>query len=124
MQNAINIAWHILQKDTKYGRLFGEKPQFIYRKRKSIGNYLLHSDTAFKKNMDAMSRYTDKKGMYPCHNCVNCTSIIKGPNVRHPIKGFEIPLRGYHTCNSQGIVYLLKGPCRKEYVGQTSRAIR
>lgn len=43
-----SMAWHILLKDAKYGRLFvkNKKTQFIYRKGKNIGNHLVHSDIA------------------------------------------------------------------------------
>lgn len=33
-------------------------------------------------------------------------------------------MKGQYTCNSNAVVYVLKCPCGKYYVGQTSRAIK
>lgn len=67
---------------------------------------------------------TTKQGMFACMSCQNCTSIIKGKVVQHPMKGHNIKIRGYHTCNSHNVVYCLKCPCGKAYVGQTTRQIK
>lgn len=42
IRSLIKKSWHILQSDTKYGCLFREPPRFVYRKGKTIGNYLIH----------------------------------------------------------------------------------
>lgn len=56
--------------------------------------------------------------------CTHCSAIIKGPEINHPNKGYPIMTRGYYTCNSEGVIYLLKCHCGKGYVGQTSRSIK
>ncbi|OCT97610.1 hypothetical protein XELAEV_18009840mg [Xenopus laevis] len=63
-------------------------------------------------------------GTFPCLGCVCCSSIIKGVVVQHPTKGNRIPLRHYATCNTQWVVYMLKCPCGKVYVGQSSREVK
>lgn len=111
IKNAIHKAWYILQKDTKYGKLFIQQPRFIYRKGKSIGNHLVRLDIAPKKIGDLRSQYTDKRGTHPCLNFQKCTSIINGATITDPMKGHEIPDKGFHTCNSHNVVYRLKCPC-------------
>lgn len=44
IRKSIGRAWHVLQKDPKYGKLYRDPPKFIYRKGKSIGNSLIRSD--------------------------------------------------------------------------------
>lgn len=56
--------------------------------------------------------------------CTHCSAIIKSPETNHPNKGYPIMTRGYYTCNSEGVIYLLKCPWGKGYVGQTSRSIK
>ncbi|OCT88361.1 hypothetical protein XELAEV_18016991mg, partial [Xenopus laevis] len=52
--------------------------------------------------------------------CVCCSSIIKGETVRvTPIK-----IKHYATCDTENVIYLLKCPCGKGNVGQTSRSIK
>lgn len=69
-------------------------------------------------------RVTTKKGTYPCLGCANCSSIIKRESIHHPTQGYNIPVRGYHTCKRDCVIYLLKCPCGKAYVGQTSHPIK
>lgn len=37
---------------------------------------------------------------------------------------YNVPLRGYYTCKIEVVIYLLKCPCSKSYVGQTNRMIK
>ncbi|OCT88337.1 hypothetical protein XELAEV_18016972mg [Xenopus laevis] len=54
-------------------------------------------------------------------NCVCCASIIKGDSIDHPTQGTKIKLHDYATCDSKGVIYMLKCPCGLVYVGQTAR---
>lgn len=103
---------------------FGKFQRFIYWKVKSIGDHLVRSDIAPKnKVVDLRTQYTAKRGRHPCHNCQNCASM-KGTTNCHPMKGFEIPIKNNFTCSSNNVVYMLKYPCGKAYIGQTSRSIK
>ncbi|OCT82773.1 hypothetical protein XELAEV_18025307mg [Xenopus laevis] len=44
--------------------------------------------------------------------------------VRHPVQGTPIKIKQYATCETENVIYLLKCPCGKGYVGQTSRSIK
>ncbi|OCT82696.1 hypothetical protein XELAEV_18025226mg [Xenopus laevis] len=52
------------------------------------------------------------------------SSIIKGDSITHPLKGYKIPIKAYYTCNTDFVIYALKCPCGKMYIGQTSRQIK
>ncbi|XP_041428582.1 uncharacterized protein LOC121396973 [Xenopus laevis] len=65
-----------------------------------------------------------KKGTFPCLNCVCCASIIKGSSINHPTKGNKLNLNDYATCESKGVIYMLKCPCGLVYVGQTIRNVK
>lgn len=67
---------------------------------------------------------TQKKDTYPCLSCQNCSSIIKGPYIMHPTKGNSISIKGLCTCDTQNVIYSLKCPCGKTYIGQTTRPIK
>ncbi|OCT64703.1 hypothetical protein XELAEV_18045800mg [Xenopus laevis] len=38
--------------------------------------------------------------------------------------GYEIDLKNVSTCTTMGVIYMLKCPCGKAYVGKTKRRIR
>lgn len=104
IKKSIKKAWPLLQCDSKYNKLFKNPPKFIYRKGKTIANQLVKSDISQKKIPLLLS--TQQKGTFPCGGCQNCSSIIKGPNIYHPARGYAIPARGFFTCNSIGVIYL------------------
>lgn len=49
VHKSISKAWHVLQKDAKYGSLFSRPPKFVYRNGKCIENYLVKSDNKERK---------------------------------------------------------------------------
>lgn len=91
---SIKKHWYLLQNNSKFGKLFREKPLFVYKKGKTIGNYLVRSDIAPKKiQQQKIMQYTEKKGTFSCNNCQNCNSIIRGAYLNHPSKGHKIPIK-------------------------------
>lgn len=106
----------MLQNDKKIGKLFKDAPKFIYRKGKTIGDYLVRA--AVKKKPTPNVVRTTKQGTFACLSCQNCTAIVKGPTVKHPMKGFDIKIKGYHTCNSHNVIYCLKCPWANHQTNQ------
>lgn len=72
---------------------------------KSVGDHLIRTDIQ-KRKTNYIEQLTKKRGTFACLACQNCTSIIKGDTVHHPIKGHPIKMRGYHTCNATIVIYL------------------
>lgn len=106
------LAWYVvvlrkLWKDPKYGKLFKNRPKFVYRRGWSNGSELVRWHREKKRNIMSSTR---KKGTYPCLNCGHCTLIIKGNNIHHPKKGYNIPVCRYFTCDSSNMIYMLKMP--------------
>lgn len=122
VRESIRKAWHLLQKNVKYGKLFSQPPKFVYRKSKCLANCLVKSDIK-EKTRNVLST-TNQKGTFPCMGCLSCSSIIKGPVIHHPTRGVAIPACGYFTCNSGNVMYMLKCPCGRAYVGITSRMVQ
>lgn len=112
-----------MKSDPKYGKLFIERPKFLYRKGKCLANNLVRADIQ-KNKLKSLLATTSQKDTYPCLNCANCSSIVKGANIHQPSKGTSYPVQGYYTCNSKAVIYLLKCPCGIGYVEQTSRQIK
>ncbi|OCT78300.1 hypothetical protein XELAEV_18029407mg, partial [Xenopus laevis] len=78
-------------------------------------------------HMEPTSKEADIAGVTNsrrCGECAHCNGILKGDIIAHPSKGFPIKLNGHFTCNSTGVIYMIKCPCGLTYVGQTSRSIK
>ncbi|CAJ0920486.1 unnamed protein product, partial [Ranitomeya imitator] len=56
--------------------------------------------------------------------CAQCANVLKGPKISHPQTDSDIPIQGFFTCNSKEVVYAIKCPCGKIYVGETTQAIK
>ncbi|OCT86642.1 hypothetical protein XELAEV_18020326mg [Xenopus laevis] len=63
-------------------------------------------------------------GTFPCLSCGCCNSIIKGDSFNHSSKGYNIKLHDFATCTTTWVIYMLKCPCGKAYVGKTKHDIR
>ncbi|OCT97511.1 hypothetical protein XELAEV_18009739mg [Xenopus laevis] len=93
-------------------------------KGKTIKDKLCKAELESKTRMQTIFQSTPQFSTFPCFNCVCCSSIIKGQYVSHPTKGYKIKMKHYATCTTSSVVYLLKCPCRKIYVGPTSRSVK
>ncbi|OCT97387.1 hypothetical protein XELAEV_18009609mg [Xenopus laevis] len=67
---------------------------------------------------------TRNTGMYQCINCVQCKHVSRGKSFVHPDTGETFQIRGYHTCLSQFVVYVIVCPCGKLYVGETVQKVK
>ncbi|OCT79202.1 hypothetical protein XELAEV_18030299mg, partial [Xenopus laevis] len=63
-------------------------------------------------------------GMSPCYNCNQCPFVYKGKDFIHPETGYIAHLRGFYTCVSKYVVYVLVCPCALVYVGETRQMIK
>ncbi|XP_041424973.1 uncharacterized protein LOC121395471 [Xenopus laevis] len=120
VEKIVKQYWPILQTDTISGLAFKKPPRFAYKKGKSISDTLCSIEKMDSKYNPMVSK---KVGTFPCLGCNCCSSIIKGPNIHHPISGQEIKLNTFATCKTAYVIYVLKCPCGLVYVGKTIRPV-
>ncbi|XP_041435406.1 uncharacterized protein LOC121399279 [Xenopus laevis] len=121
VEKIVKQYWPLLQTDAIFGKVFSNPPRFSYKKGKSIRDTLCAISRV--DNSNTVFKGTPKVGTYPCMNCNCCNSIIKGPCINHPITGEVIKLKSYATCKTSHVIYALKCPCGKMYVGKTIRSV-
>lgn len=107
--------WPMMSMEVDFKGLFALQPRFAYMRSRNFKQIL---------NSPPPKMNQQHKGTVPCLNCGNCNSVIKGNTIKHPSKGTPMKLRVTATCNSQNLIYMLKCPCGKVYVGKTERKIR
>ncbi|OCU00148.1 hypothetical protein XELAEV_18005934mg, partial [Xenopus laevis] len=103
---------------------FGRPPLISYRKGRTLGSQLVHSD-AKEIPMLAQSYIGARlQWMFLCLSCTQCCCVHKGVIFEHPTTGRKYPIKGYYTCSSKFAVYVLISPCGLLYVGETTLQIK
>ncbi|CAJ0968550.1 unnamed protein product [Ranitomeya imitator] len=123
--NKIRKHWHILRDS------FPEIPEFqvpfmpCFRRPNNLRNKVVRADIGSRLIMPKQTfLQTQKKGTFPCLQCAQCANVLKGPKISHQQTGADIPIRGFFTCNSKQVIYAIKCPCGKIYVGETMQTIK
>ncbi|XP_078513690.1 uncharacterized protein LOC144772893 [Lissotriton helveticus] len=112
----IQKHWRILQIEPDFNNIFIDEPIFAFSRAKNLGEII--------KNVTSMKPNARYKGTILCKNCSNCNNIMEGNTIAHPMKGNRIKLQVNGTCDTKNIVYMMKCPCGKAYVGQTERKLK
>ncbi|CAJ0954363.1 unnamed protein product [Ranitomeya imitator] len=123
--NKIRKHWHILRDS------FPEVPEFqipfmpCFRHPNNLRNKVVRADIGSRLTMPKqLFLRTQKKGTFPCLQCAQCANVLKGPKISHPQTGADIPIQVFFTCNSKQVIYAIKCPCGKVYVGETMQTIK
>ncbi|XP_041446981.1 uncharacterized protein LOC121403153 [Xenopus laevis] len=124
IEKVIKRFWPILQQDKILKHHCSNPPLFSYKRGQTLRDKLCPSELRKDPNPTSWLLRSWKKGTFPCMGCVCCSSVTKGDTVYHPITGKKYKLYSYATCDTAGVVYLLKCPCGMVYVGQTSRQVK
>ncbi|CAJ0930958.1 unnamed protein product [Ranitomeya imitator] len=125
VQASIHRHWNILSKS--YPRVPEFQQPFLscYRRPTNIKDKLARADVGSDVRVPRQTFLrTQKQGTFPCLNCLQCNNVQKGDKVFHPHTGKGIPIRGFFTCDSSYVIYIIKCPCGLAYVGETTQAIR
>ncbi|CAJ0962968.1 unnamed protein product [Ranitomeya imitator] len=125
LHSKIRRHWHILQES------FPNVPEFqvpllsCFRRPSNLKNSIVRADVGSRSKVPRQTfLQTSQKGTFPCLQCAQCANVLKGPKISHPQTGSDIPIQGFFTCNSKEVVYAIKCPCGKMYVGETTQAIK
>ncbi|XP_069466482.1 uncharacterized protein [Ambystoma mexicanum] len=114
--------WTILHNDPSLLKLFPKAPMMAFKRGHNLKDKLVRAERPPKDKQLVLS--TIKKGTFPCLNCTNCNNVIKGETISHPQTGKKFKIRDFSTCLSAGVIYSLKCPCGKLYIGQTTRPVK
>ncbi|CAJ0944555.1 unnamed protein product [Ranitomeya imitator] len=125
VQSTIRRHWNILSKS--YPTVPEFKVPFLpcFKRARNLKDRLVKADIGSGLVVPKQTfLQTQKRGTFPCLNCLQCSNVQKGSSVFHPQTGKAIPIKGFYTCESTFVVYLIKCPCGLAYVGETTQAVR
>ncbi|XP_069508614.1 uncharacterized protein [Ambystoma mexicanum] len=122
IKKIISSHWHLLQLNMPDLA----KPIYAFKKGKNIKNWVSKADRISIQDSQPTITATwgmpPIKGHYPCGNCSNCSSTTATTTVEIHNRNWE--LRQHSTCLSTNVIYVIICPCKKAYIGKTSRAVK
>lgn len=127
MENIVKKHWPLLLQDEHLLPTLPNRPQFAYRKAPNIKSKVATSKlkaTPLPLGYH-IPTFLAISGMYQCRKplCKTCSFVVHGQKDFH-IKGKTYPIKGFHTCSSDHVIYCLTCPCGLFYVGRTIRPLR
>ena len=109
--------WHILSSDKTLNDRFQLPPRFTHKRATSLRDRFVKADTYSRPDPVIT-------GNFPCRSCTSCSHMVKTNNFHDSHTGKNYKIKSLITCNSSNLIYLLFCPCKKYYVGQTSRKLK
>ncbi|XP_077139819.1 uncharacterized protein LOC143804976 [Ranitomeya variabilis] len=125
VQSTIRRHWSILTKSYPGIPEFGAPFMPCYKRARNLRDRLVKADIGSNIRVPKqLFLQTQKQGTFPCLSCQQCSNVQRGPSVSHPQTGKAIPIKGFFTCESTHVIYIIKCPCGLAYVGETTQPIR
>ncbi|CAJ0968038.1 unnamed protein product [Ranitomeya imitator] len=125
VERVINKHWPLLKKAYPNIPSFSTPPLMCNKRAPNIKDKLVRADIGSLRPTTTQTLLTPHRlGTFPCLNCASCSNIIKSDSMRHPRTGKTYRIRGYYTCNSNFVVYVIKCPCGLLYVGEATQHIK
>lgn len=115
--------WHILQNDPNLLGTFKEPPMITYRRGRNIKDRLVracHDPITPDKTLITHNLH----GNFKCGACINCQYTKNVKSFKDPIGDKTIAIKGFITCRTKNVIYMIHCPCNKIYIGETSRPLK
>ncbi len=105
-----------MTSDPAAAQHFKDPPLFVYRRGPNLRNKVVQANIKVNSKQTLLAPLKD--GNYPCGHCAQCHNTWRTPVFRHPRSGKSFPVKGFITCSTENIIYLLRCPCDKIYIGK------
>lgn len=109
-----------MRSDPRVSKVVPEKPLIMSRKAPNLQYCLVKSH--FSRLAQMLGRGRILKGSYPCGECTICQHMKPTNTFYNPSTGLD--LWHYINCKSRAVIYAIRYPCRKIYIGQTTQELR
>ena len=116
LPSILHKNYNILSQDSQLSKIFTSKPMVAFKRRKTLGNYLVRNDVTKKKTAESTNSNC---------SCKTCLLIKRDSStITNPKTGLSLPAIQNVTCKTSGVVYV--ATCKRHnavYVGHTSKTI-
>ncbi|XP_066441337.1 uncharacterized protein [Eleutherodactylus coqui] len=120
----LNKHWHVLARSHPDIVEFTDPPMMAYRRARNLKDRLVCTSSPGPSGSIQRTLAPIKNGNFPCLGCASCHNMVKGDSFAHPRTGKRFRIRGWYSCWSAFVVYLISCPCGLQYVGQTTTEVR
>lgn len=86
---------------------FSTPPLPSYRWGRTIQNRIVRTDQYWPPTTITTFLGPWTNGSYACLNCIQCNSMIKETFFSHPHRGNNIGIKGFFTCQSSYVIYII-----------------
>ncbi|XP_073446551.1 uncharacterized protein [Dendrobates tinctorius] len=125
IHSIIRKHWSLLSRAYPNIKTFDTPALMCSRRAPNIKDKLVRANIGSKIPTSTQRQSaTRRKDTFPCLSCASCSNIIKSDTVTHPRTGASFPIRGFYTCDSNFVVYVIKCPCGLLYVGETTQHVK
>lgn len=108
--------YHLLSNDTKLAKIFKNEPTVAYRRKKTLGNFLVKTDISLPKHEQSTTS--------ACGKCKFCPFINSEKTITNISKSITINNKAGGNCQSSGVIYAAR--CKKHnliYIGKTTETL-
>ena len=124
VKKLIRKHWHILKNDSLLGPVLPEAPKVIFR---GVPPLRLQVAPNIVDPPKTISFFQERGGFYPCRGCATCkVNACRSRRVETFFSNAtqrNVKIKPFITCSTRHVVYLLRCPCGREYVGRTIRKL-
>ncbi|CAJ0961192.1 unnamed protein product [Ranitomeya imitator] len=124
MRRILNKSWHILRVDPVISRFVPEKAAIAARRSRNLRDRLVHSHYTGMPSNTFLDQVTVRNGCFPCGRCVACTNFERADKFDNQDGSHTFSVKKRITCNSRYVIYYAICPCRKIYIGMTTRPLK
>ncbi|OCT96078.1 hypothetical protein XELAEV_18013760mg [Xenopus laevis] len=115
--------WHLLREAYPTIKEFQQIPMMSFRRGTTIGNKVVSADIRLPPMKETFLG-PKRQGMFKCKGCAQCKYVLVGSEFSDTENKKNYKIRGFHTCDTNFVVYMLVCPCGLIYVGETTQKVR
>ncbi|CAJ0934810.1 unnamed protein product [Ranitomeya imitator] len=126
MKQALEKYWPMLKMDKTLSKYLHDQPSITYRRAKNLKDILVHSYHSGQTPERVFGSKGPKWGFFPCNDCIACPSpnMLRANEFLSSDGNHTFAITQHISCNSFGVVYYATCPCKKIYIGLTSRPLK
>ncbi|OCU02648.1 hypothetical protein XELAEV_18008412mg [Xenopus laevis] len=120
LNNIIKKHWHVLQMDKDLQGIIGEHPSFIFTRPNTL-------QQSFKDREKQTNLAGKQQRFFRCMQYIACKTLKNERQVqsfKSNQTNKQYKINQLITCETVNVVYLLECPCKKQYVGRTTRKLK
>lgn len=116
--------WHVLTHPSGMEDIVGSRPHMVAKRARNLDDTLVQSEFVRMQNRNWLTDMPRLKAMYPCGHCGMCCYVERPGVFTDSERKHEFEIQHFINSATTRVLYILKCPCKKLYVGKTKHQLR